>query len=250
MPLGLVEFVAGWMQAIFATARILICRPATILLLFVALCSASALIAFDLAYRYGRLDDVQLPIWFDLSVERGLGEIYEYCLVGTGAFALGLAAIRLQSWIFGGLAALLAYLVADNSLELHERMGEWMGQYLPTTYGLDPGHSGEALYMGGLAMIVLAICVALLRRNCDRLGASAAIIIGLVGLTGIFGIGVDAFTATLEGGEGSLLLWLTGLEDGGELVCFGLLGAISSAIAWESRFWIEQDRARIAKRQF
>ncbi|MCK7497594.1 MAG: hypothetical protein MZW92_47545 [Comamonadaceae bacterium] len=76
---------------------------------------------------------------------------------GRGCRAAAVAVARAGRGVYAAWAALFAYIVADDSLELHERGGEWlsMAAALPAFGGLRPQDLGELLVLGTAGVVLV-----------------------------------------------------------------------------------------------
>ncbi len=188
------------------------------------------LLGLDMAFRYAVLDGTELPNWFNLSQEMGLGEIFEHVMTALGICALLMLFYRHRRRQIAMATILLALVLADNALQLHEQVGVVLGGALPTDLLLPPHQIGELLFLSAFALVALATLAPLFHKDIVPVEQAMLLIVALIGFAAIFGIAVDAVHAMLA--TGSLQEVVAGsLEDFGELVGISLAGAFAVAVA-------------------
>lgn len=221
-----VGWVQDWWSALTIQFNRLTSSWFTYIVLLTVLMVDSGLLGLHLAYDYARLDGTQLPSWFDLSTEGSLGELFEYIMTGAGGLCLAMLAIRHRSGTACLIAALMFYITIDNSMELHEVIGGYLGQYIGPVGPLGSGAAGELMALSIFGFAVLIALFLSLRGEATPLKAGGGIIIGLIIAAAFFAVGIDALHAMVPHDKIFLNLAASGIEDGGELICFTLAGAV------------------------
>lgn len=157
---------------------------------------------------------------FAISQDDGFSEQFEY--VEYLAIIAGLIYLcRIGfSWVYAAWAIIFSYLLADDSLTIHEIAGRVVSvQFgLPSAFGLRPEDLGEIL-VSGLAggVFTLMLAGAHLVSPPPQRRANLILLALLVALA-FFGVVVDALHV-LAGADSLLLKGAVGvIEDGGEMV--------------------------------
>lgn len=153
-----------------------------------------------------------------ISFDRGYAEIFQYLKLAVVAVHLGRLALDRRMVLYAGWSMLFLYFLFDDSLELHERAGDWLGDVLgdPSVGPMDGRDLGQVL----VALAVLVVVGGIILAMWPPPGSpDARFSIGLgtlVGLLGFFGVVVDAI-------DGLDLFGIT--EDGGEMAALSLIVA-------------------------
>lgn len=193
------------------------------------------LYGLDLADRYATLDGPKLPVWFSLSNDGALGELFEYTLTTLTAIALAIRARRRGAPFLGALAALFVWLTFDNALALHELFGGHVarvaGAVVPDA---SPQDGGEFLVLIGTGLLWLALLAAAGSRDGWRSIVEGTAVALLVAGAAGFGIGVDLIHAILHDGSPFVDQALRFVEDGGELGCLALAAALALSLPGRS----------------
>ena len=163
---------------------------------------------------------------FSLAEDGGYSEFYQY---GKWAGIAALMFVAAQSrhgrgFAVWGLFAL--FLLADDALQIHERVGDWVDTWQPFTppFNLrreDVGELASSLVAG---LGFLALLAAAYRVAADGFRHATHDFAVLVGMLAVVGVGVDLAHVALGPGPA----WntaLTVLEDGGEMV-------VASVMCW------------------
>ena len=204
--------------------------PSSATLLLVALLGVDGLLILGHVgfFAFG-LDDGKLL----LSYARGYGELFMYAKFA--ALATAAAALALWRREFGWLwwAFLFAFLCFDDAYEAHEQVGRQLGDWLAVQMGMDPrGHLlsfrwrdlGEALYLGGAALLILGPLVAAYRRGGPVFRKASRRLAVMLLLLIICGIGFDLLHRNSLLQEFRAVVHMIALmEDGGELVVVSLM---------------------------
>ena len=210
-----------------------ILRSRRFILVLAAILIVDAWLAgLDMVYRYGVLNGLKLPSWFDLTQEDGFSEDWEYLLTTLAAITMGRLYLRARAPIFSTAAIIFVWLTLDNSVGIHE----WCGALFAPLFGFLHGSNLHPQDLGELLTFFLigAVVIAGLWRSA-RSGDARANILGLsvmacIGLAAGFGVFVDFAHAAIRGTPladqvGSFV------EEFGELVSLSLASALTLSLA-------------------
>lgn len=161
---------------------------------------------------------------FDITADVGYGEFFLAVKSGWCVLILLSLARWRRNWLYLAWAAVCGFLVADDLLGLHERVGGWLGRTVGDG-SQAAAHTSEIFFLALVGTLVVPIAVASWwsRSLWERLWLRRLTI--LVAVLAVFGIGVDALH-TFVLWHHSLTLTLTTIEDGGELVVVSLILAL------------------------
>ncbi|HEY9831595.1 MAG TPA: hypothetical protein V6D26_13525 [Stenomitos sp.] len=194
----------------------------SIRLLYLFLATDLVFILIHLVYSYTGLISNSA---FSLAQERGYAEIFQYIKEYWIALLLGVLAVKQRSVLYLGWSLLFFYLLLDDSLTIHETLGEMASIRLgfQSMFNLQAKDFGEVLVsvcVGLFFLFFLAIAYRFARRIPRE--TSKYLIIMLFVLAA-FGIAVDVLHSLLR--FSSLEPLLAMLEDAGEMV-------VMSVITW------------------
>ncbi|WP_200246113.1 hypothetical protein [Lamprobacter modestohalophilus] len=160
---------------------------------------------------------------FSIEEDLGYAEVYQYIKEYWIVLLLLTLAIGRGRFIYFAWSLLFAYLLFDDSLQIHERLGGYVAdalQFLPILQ-LRPQDLGElvvSLLFGTLLFGTIGIAY----LHADHIARQASKhLFALVLLLAFFGVVVDMLHIAIRWGEPFWLL----IEDGGEML-------IMSVIAW------------------
>jgi hypothetical protein len=177
------------------------------------------LIAADVLQRNMLLHDVRSLVTHD----RGYGEIFQYGKAAFGCVLLLWIAARRASLSALLWAVLLAVVLLDDSLEIHERAGGLLAPVLGlASFGsLRADRVGDVVFYGGLGMFCLAaIGLGWWRGDKDDRRLSRTLLVWFAAL-GFCAVILDAVSSLLR--KSSWGPWFAALEDGGEMVVLSFL---------------------------
>jgi len=183
----------------------------------------------------GADDEARLRAWL-LETDGGWPERFGYAQQVAVGVLLVLLWHRTRRRVWLAWAGLYSVVLADDSLRLHERLGDQLARALELPdglAGLRGDDLGELTAWGLLAVVPLAVVVRLHRRS-DR-GTRAASL-GLAALAcgyAFFGIGVDQLHAAARNGPWELLAGT--VEDGGELLALSVTVAYAGTLLGAAR---------------
>lgn len=187
-----------------------------VLLLFFDLC----LIAIHCIAGYWNWDEYYDPSWVrNLSIgkDQGIPEQYQYvklffCCYLIGAIAFRRRVIHYLSWML-----LFLYLLADDGLQIHEKLGNYISRVLgfKSSFGLRSQDFGELVVITISGLLLLSL-IWIAYNQGDRVFRqfSRHLLVGLMALGGC-GVVLDMLhvVAPLQ-----ISNWVGLLEDGGEMV--------------------------------
>lgn len=165
---------------------------------------------------------------FALDRDRGLAECFEYAMSFAAAACLLLCLKATRQAVYASLAGLHLWLMLDNALQLHERLGARLEAFLLSLGGPPVGESG--VFMITMLTIALVVSLSLWRAS----GFHRALGLGLIAAAtpiAAFAAGVDLVHGRLATLSPLIDQALILLEDGGELTLFALNAAFAAA-AW------------------
>lgn len=182
-------------------------------------------------------DLTSIPYQLDIRRPWGLGSLYTF---GKWAFLCVLLLLIWQrTWqrIFLSLFIVFLIVLADDSLEIHERLGSSLKETLGYShaYGLRAQDFGELTVWAAIGALCLVIFVyGYLKSSNFARGISHVFLLG-IGATAIFGIGFDMFdimVSRLWSSSFAIILefGLQVIEDGGEMIMASLMSAYAYAL--------------------
>lgn len=164
--------------------------------------------------------------YFSIEQDQGYAELFQYIKEYWIALVLGLLAVQKRSPLYLGWSLLFFYLLLDDSLSIHEKLGEIISIKLAFSPALNlrAVDFGELVVSAGVGFFFL-ILIAIAYRFGDRMSreTSRYLIMMLFALA-LFGIVVDMIHIILFKSP-SLEPLLALVEDGGEML-------VMSVIAW------------------
>lgn len=186
-----------------------------------------------------------LPAFADISfmvtLEGGYGERFQYLKEVSIAVMLGFLASRHRSALFAAWALVFFYLLLDDSLSVHERLGSWLAGVLgfQAALGLRAVDFGELLVSGVVAGGFVLLIATLALRSTARMRRLCVDYLQLLALLVFFGVVVDMLHVI---GKDYGLRGLGLLEDGGEMLAMSLITAYTF---WQCR----REQAFLKRRQ-
>ena len=171
--------------------------------------------------------------YFSVEDEGGLAEQYQYVKQVWLISCLGIAFLSTRLPVYLGWGALFCFLLLDDALQFHERLGEMVAQQLnfPAVVGMRPGDIGEIAVAAMIGVCVVAFV--LLNAFCGSAHARhlSQDLLCLLAMLGLFGVVFDAVHTVLFFGKNALESGLALLEDGGEMVVISAITAYVFDIA-------------------
>ncbi len=191
-------------------------RSAAFLFLTLLVCGDLAFVLLHLVN--GSIPQLSNPL-LSLEKDRGYSEVYQYLKFLWIIILLILVALRRASWGYVLWALVFAYLLADDALQVHERVGIAIAQDLGLTPALwlrpqDYGELAVSLAAGTLLFGPLAWAYGSGTTTFRQTSLDLALLIGLLIF---FGVGVDmAHVAIGLGGPFDFAAGV--IEEGGEML--------------------------------
>ncbi|MBK5940722.1 hypothetical protein [Halochromatium roseum] len=179
-------------------------------------------LVFILVHIGFKLGLVTSPL-FSIEEDLGYAEVYQYIKEYWIVLLLLTLAIGHGRFIYFAWSLLFAYLLFDDSLQIHERLGGYLAnalQLLPILElrAQDLGELVVTLLFGTLLFAIIGIAY----LYADHIARQASRhLFALVLFLALFGVFVDMLHSAIHWGEPFWLL----IEDGGEML-------IMSVIAW------------------
>lgn len=167
-----------------------------------------------------------------LEKDRGYAEMYQYLKFLWIILLLILVSLRKASWGYVLWASVFAYLLADDALQVHERVGMAIAENfgLAPALWLRPQDHGElavSLAAGTILFAPLAWAYGTGTRAFRKSSLDLALLLGLLIF---FGVGVDMAHVAL--GLGGPFDFAAGvIEEGGEMVAVSLILGYAFLIA-------------------
>lgn len=161
---------------------------------------------------------------FNVTHEGGLAERFQYAKEAFITGVLALQAVRWRSGTFTLWALLFGYLTLDDSLALHERGGAALAAalQLEPAWGLRSVDLGELAVAATVALAVMLMLAAIVRRGRASLRRVSSELSMLLVLLAVCGVGFDMLhvVAFSHGVPGMGIA-----EDGGEMAVMSLIAA-------------------------
>jgi hypothetical protein len=178
-------------------------------------------IAADILQRQQVLHDVRFLVTHD----RGFGEWFQYCKAALGCLLLARTGSRRSSVAAFTWAALLAFVLLDDSLEIHEHAGEILASLfrLPSLGSLRGNQLGELIFYAFVGTgCLVALALAWWRADLEEQALSRTLFPWFAAL-GFCAVFLDAVSSLTRKTPWAIDLAL--LEDGGEMVVLSFLTA-------------------------
>jgi len=163
---------------------------------------------------------------YALDRDRGGAELFEYMMSADAAFLLLLCFFATRQAVYAALAGTHLWLLSDNALQLHERLGARLEVALASAGGPALGESLVFLTV----MLAVAAAITLSVRSADaHHGPRGLALAAVAGAIAVFAVGVDLVHGRAPDGVPFLDQAFVLLEDGGELALFALNAAFAFA---------------------
>jgi hypothetical protein len=190
-----------------------------------------ALVGGDLVYMAMHVGHLTVPALsgahYSLETDRGLSEYYQYMKQLWLAACLVIASLNRRQLVLVAWAGFFGFLLLDDVLLVHERVGFWLGRRLglPAVAGLRPDDFGEMIVAATAgATLVAMLAVASWRDRVVTWRLSRELLLMTAALA-VFGVAIDAVHTMAFFRAPSIADPLAFLEDGGELLVISALTA-------------------------
>lgn len=209
-----------------ARTRILDARVLSIAIKLLIVFAATDLlfIGLHLAFQF----QVTRDHVFSLDGDRVAGEFWQYVKEYWVLAGIAVLAWRRRQLIYVIWSTVFAYLLADDAMEIHGRIGPKIGKVLQlrAVGNLQQEDLGELVFTTTCAVALLCIMALLYRKaDPDAKRVTFVLVVGLL-LMGVFGVGCDAMHALTK------LSALTVIEEGGELLVMSGICSLVMCEAW------------------
>lgn len=164
---------------------------------------------------------------FSLESESGMAAQYQYIKQVWLAACVGLALIQTRNMVFFGWALIFAFLLLDDLLMIHERLGRLIAGSLalPALWGLRPNDLGEVAVAGAIGCAVVGFVVLAFRRGGDEARHLSADLLCLLVALAVFGVFFDVLHTIAYFRAPALAQAFSMIEDGGEMLVVSLITA-------------------------
>ena len=159
---------------------------------------------------------------FSIGWEGGFAERWQHLKAGIISVMLCAVAGRRRSAVVLTWAAVFLFVLADDALQLHERVGNHLGEVLtlPELGSLRANHLGELLYFAAIGIVTISgLLIALRAGDGEDWTLSRTLVLWLA-LLAVFGVVLDAIHSALR--RTALGRPLELIEDGGEMIILTL----------------------------
>jgi hypothetical protein len=163
---------------------------------------------------------------FSIEEDRGYAEIFQYIKEYWTVLLLGLTAIQKRSLLYLNWASLFIYLLLDDALDIHEKVGSSISTTFAfyDLFGVRAIDWGELIVSASVGMFFLGWIAASYRFGDSKFRRASQGLILLMLTLVLFGVVIDLVHGVLNFTKISSLIGL--VEDGGEMlvmsaiVCF------------------------------
>jgi len=178
-------------------------------------------LVFIVLHGVNELLPVSYPL-LSLNADNGYSEAFQYGKECCIALALLAAGWRRREGLLGAWALLFFYLLYDDALSLHERVGAVLaGQwnYAPA-FGLRPQDFGELTVSLAIGAAFLSLLALLYARSGRAARDATKDLLLLLGSLAFFAVAVDMAHVVVRG--------LTIIEEGGELAVMSVMATYAA----------------------
>jgi hypothetical protein len=186
------------------------------------------LLATDLAFVALHLLNALTPLWnnpmLNIEKDHGYAETFQYLKYFWACLLCVVLAVKCKAWQFLAWAFLFAYLLADDSLAIHEQVGGAVALHLNfiPPWGLRTQDVGELISALGTAMLLCLPLALAYVRGSPVFKLVSIHLAQLVVVLACFGVLVDMLHMTVQSGW-RLKFVLALVEDGGEMIAASAL---------------------------
>ena len=168
-----------------------------------------------------------------LEADGGPAEIFQYLKEFWVMVCMVAAFVSTRRAVFVSWAIVFLFLLADDSMMLHENVGTWLGQRyaFPAPFGMRSKDIGELLFAATAGLVILAGVGFTTWRGtgqCRRISRDLGILIVSLGLVGIL---LDVLHVIAYFGQSLLAQVLLVVEDGGEMIVMSAMTAYAFHVA-------------------
>ncbi|MFD1162295.1 MULTISPECIES: hypothetical protein [Hwangdonia] len=175
-------------------------------------------IALHTFYVYGMIDGNS---YFSLEKDFGYSEIFQYLKEYWSFLLLFFVFVDKQKLTYLIWSAFFLYLLLDDSLSIHENVGEYLANYfnIQPRFNLRSVDFGEILvsFLVGFAFLILFLFTYIKGKIEEKIVIKNLAV--LVFALAFFGVFIDVLHIALPFGENKLAV----IEDGGEMIVLSIL---------------------------
>lgn len=163
------------------------------------------------------------PVFIQVSTDRSYPEFYQYTKEFWIVYLLFAIYIKTREVGYLGWASLFFYMLLDDSIEIHERLGEVFAKHFDFNRlsGLRPQDFGELITTALFASVLFTIIGIFYRYGSNTFKKVSIEILTLVIMIVFFGIFIDMVHITIQLGKAVDFL-LSIIEDGGEMIAMSI----------------------------
>ena len=169
---------------------------------------------------------------FSIEADGGLAELYQYVKQFWLVGCLALVFLQTRRWAFVGWALFFGLLLADDILQIHERLGARLGRelLLPPAFGLRSDDFGEIAVAAVLGLCAVAMVIASFRRGGRIARHVSADLLCLLGALALFAVCFDALHTITYFRAPALAPVFALIEDGGEMIVVSGIAAYTFSL--------------------
>lgn len=196
------------------------------LLLLLLLFSAD--IAFIALHVLNALTPIFNNPLLNIEKDAGYSEILQYLKYFWASLVFMALCIKGRSWHFMAWALVLLYLLADDSLGLHEQIGSFISNHIAFAppWGLRPHDIGELICAMGTGLVLSGPLALAYWKGVAPFRKASIHLAQLAFTLAFFGVVVDLLHMTVQSGW-KLKFMLAIVEDGGEMLAVSIIFAYS-----------------------
>lgn len=170
---------------------------------------------------------------YRLDTDRGLAEVFQYIKFLWLLACLAFAYLQTRRVVFLGWILIFALLLLDDVSQLHETAGLRIAEALGFVgaFGLRPEDFGEIVVAATIGTLAVALVLITARAGEHAAHHLSADMLVLLCALAFFGVFVDAAHTVAYFEAPRLVVALTVIEDGGEMLVVSLLTAYAFDIA-------------------
>jgi len=195
------------------------------------------LVCGDLVYMAIHIGYLTVPAMrgahYSLETDGGLAEFYQYTKQLWLALCLLTAFRRRRHLVLLAWAGFFGFLLLDDSLQLHERGGFWLGRqfHFPAIAGLRPEDLGELVVAGLVGASLLAVLAIAWWRDREPTWRLSRDLLILTASLAVCGVLLDSVHVVAYFRVPMLSNPLAFIEDGGELLIISTMTAYALDLA-------------------
>jgi hypothetical protein len=176
---------------------------------------------------------------YALDVDRSYSEVFQYIKFFWVGLLLAAVGWLVRAAVYGGWALLFVYLICDDALQVHERVGAWAVTMfpIPSALGLRAQDFGELAVSASAGLVLLAVIASLYPlSNTHAKNASKDLTLLMIVLV-FFGVVFDLLHIAMDGPVAGVLFGV--MEDGGEMIAASLM------VAYGVRLYLAEGRVPV-----